>query len=131
MRAFTAAAAFVAAAVAGFAACGGGSTPAPAPTPSGPMTINIVGERGSTSFSPNPALAAGRVVVFRNNDSIVHRVRLNDLSIDTGDIPPGGTSRQVTMPALGTNYHCLLHPTMIGAVGAPNNEPPPCTGVYC
>ena len=129
MRAFTAV--VVVAAVVGFTRCGGGSPPAPAPTPTGPMTINIVGDRGSASFSPNPAQAAGQAVVFRNNDTIVHRVRLNDLSLDTGDIPPGGTSRQVTMPAAGTNYHCLLHPTMIGAVGATNREPPPCTGGYC
>ena len=129
MRIFTAA--VVMAAVAAFTGCGGGSPPSPAPTPSGPMTITIVGERGSASFSPNPALAAGQVVVFRNNDTVVHRVRLNDLTLDTGDIPPGGTSRQVTMPPAGTNYHCLLHPTMIGAVGATSSAPPPCTGDYC
>ena len=114
------------------ASCGGGSsTPsAPAPSPGTPVTITIVGERGAQSFSPNPATAAGRSVVFRNNDSIVHRVRLNDLSIDTGDIAPGATSRAVTMPAAGTNYHCFLHPAMVGAVGVAA-APPPCTGIYC
>jgi plastocyanin len=95
------------------------------------MTIAIIGERGSQSFSPNPATAAGRTVVFRNNDTIVHRVRLNDLSIDTGDIPPGGTSNPVTMPAGGTNYHCSVHPGMVGAVGGGNTGPPPCQGIYC
>lgn len=115
----------------GVCACGGGSDTSPGPTPTGPVTISIVGERGGQSFSPNPASAAGRAVVFKNNDSVVHRVRLNDLSIDTGDIPPGGTSREVVMPNTGTNYHCFLHPTMIGAVGAPAQPPPPCTGQYC
>ena len=120
-----------AAALVGVCACGGGSDTSPGPTPTGPVTISIVGERGGQSFSPNPASAAGRAVVFKNNDSVVHRVRLNDLSVDTGDIAPGATSREVMMPNTGTNYHCFLHPTMIGAVGAPAQPPPPCTGQYC
>ncbi len=118
-------------AFAGAAGCGGGGSTPSSPTPAGPVTINIVGERGAQSFSPNPALVAGQTVVFKNTDSVVHRVRLNDLSIDTGDIAPGATSRAVVMPASGTNYHCFLHPTMIGSVGSANSGPPPCTGVYC
>jgi plastocyanin len=124
-------AALVVGVLAGSAACGGGST-APSPPPSsGPITITIVGDRGSQSFSPNPVTAAGRTVVFRNSDSVVHRVRLNDLSIDTGDIAPGATSNPVNMPAAGTNYHCQLHPGMIGAVGGGSTAPPPCQGIYC
>ena len=130
MRTAVSAAAAVAALV-GVYACGGGSNTPSGPSPSGPVTISIVGERGAQSFSPNPATAAGRNVVFKNNDTVVHRVRLNDLSIDTGDIQPGGTSREVVMPPAGTNYHCSLHPTMTGAVGAPSAGPPPCTGMYC
>ena len=115
----------------GVYACSGGYDSPSGPASTGTVTINIVGERGAQSFSPNPASAAGRRVVFKNNDSVVHHVQLNDLSIDTGDIPPGGTSREVAMPAAGTNYHCTLHPTMIGAVGGSNAGPPPCTGQYC
>ena len=112
--------------------CGGGSAPvSPTPTDAGPVTITIVGERGSQSFSPNPASAAGRSVVFRNTDVVVHRVRLNDGSLDTGDIAPGATSRAVTMPASGTNYHCSLHTGMVGAVSAGAEPPPRCTGPYC
>jgi plastocyanin len=127
MRAFAAAA--VVLLVLGMTMCGGGSPSEPAPL--GPVTITIMGERGSQSFSPNPATAAGRTVVFRNADSVVHRVRLNDLSIDTGDIAPGATSNPVNMPASGTNYHCSLHTTMIGAIGGGNSGPPPCQGIYC
>lgn len=111
--------------------CGGGSSTPSSPAPPGTTTISIVGERGSQSFSPNPASAAGQMVVFRNTDSVVHRVRLNDLSIDTGDIAPGATSNPVRMPPAGTNYHCSLHPTMIGAVNSGSSPPPPCTGIYC
>ena len=115
------------------AACGGGSSSGGnSPTPAGPMTITINRQAGAQSFSPNPANAGGRVVVFRNADSVVHRVRLNDLSIDTGDIAPGATSREVQMPASGTNYHCSIHPDMIGSIGGSSGEaPPPCAGAYC
>ncbi len=113
------------------AGCGGSSGSPSSPGPSGPVVINIVGERGANSFSPNPAEAAGQMVVFRNTDSVVHRVRLNDASLDTGDIAPGATSSPVRMPAGGTNYHCALHTTMIGAVNAAGSAPPRCTGDYC
>jgi plastocyanin len=114
--------------------CGGGSNSAPTAPSNNPtsMTITILQRNGALSFSPNPASAGGQTVVFRNNDSIVHRVQLNDGSLDTGDIAPGATSRAVQMPSNGTNYHCTLHPDMVGAVstsaGAP---PPPCEGIYC
>jgi plastocyanin len=135
MRFIFAASTLAVVSLAGSSGCGGGSgtpsAPAPAPGPAAPATITIVGERGSQSFSPNPATVAGQVVVFRNSDSVVHRVRLNDLSIDTGDIAPGATSSPVNMPAAGTNYHCMLHTAMVGAIRSGSAGPPPCTGPYC
>ena len=114
-------------------ACGGGGSNTPtAPSPSTPFTITVTRQNGAQSFSPNPALAGGQTVVFRNADSIVHRVILNDNSVDTGDIAPGATSRAVTMPSNGTNYHCSLHPDMVGAINpASGGAPPPCEGIYC
>lgn len=123
-----------AAAVLALSSCGGGSSPSSPTPPSGstPITITITGENGAQSFNPNPASAGGRLVVFRNNHTEVHRVTLNDGSLDTGDIPPGGTSRALMMPAAGTNYHCSLHVTMVGSVNpASGGSPPPCQGVYC
>ncbi len=110
--------------------CGGDSpmTPSPTSTP----TINIVGQNGLQAFSPNPASFGGQQVVFNNNDSATHRVILNDGTIDTGDIAPGATSRVITMPSSGTNYHCSIHLGMIGSVTpATGGPPPPCTGTYC
>jgi len=95
------------------------------------MTITVAGQNGAQSFSPNPASAGGQMVVFRNADSIPHRVVLNDGSVDTGDIAPGTTSRAVQMPVSGTNYHCSLHPAMVGAVNASGGAAPPCEGIYC
>ena len=110
--------------------CGDGSPMTPSPT--SPSTINIVGQNGAPAFSPNPASFGGRQVVFKNNDSASHRIVLNDGSVDTGDIAPGATSREVSMPSSGTNYHCSVHPGMIGSVtAATGGPPPPCTGTYC
>jgi plastocyanin len=97
-----------------------------------PLAITVTGDNGTLSFSPNPASAGGQMVVFKNIDTQTHRVVLNDGSIDTGDIAAGATSRAVQMPSAGTNYHCALHPGMIGAIKSANgDDAPACTGVYC
>ena len=117
--------------------CGGGSggaasPAAPSAPAANPLTITIMRQNGTQSFSPNPASAGGQTVVFRNADAIAHRVMLNDGSIDTGDLAPGATSGALRIPAAGANYHCTLHPNMVGAVnGAGGAAPPPCEGPYC
>jgi plastocyanin len=113
------------------ATSGCGSSGPSGPSSSGTATITIAGQNGTQAFSPNPASFAGRQVVFRNTDAVTHRVVLNDGSVDTGDIAPGATSRTVTMPGTGTNYHCTIHPGMIGSVGGESAPPPPCVGDYC
>ena len=119
--------------VASIVSCGGSSS-AGGPSDTGPnaFVITITSPNGAQSFAPNPASAGGQLVVFRNADSVTHRVLLNDGSIETGDIAPGASSAPVRMPAAGTNYHCPLHPGMVGAVNAQGGAPPPpCEGVYC
>ena len=115
--------------------CGGGgssSTPTSPSTTPASHTITILGQSGRQAFSPNPASFGGQSVVFKNSDTVAHRVVLNDGSVDTGDIAPGATSRAVTMPGAGTNYHCSIHPGMIGGVNASAGAPPPtCEGAYC
>lgn len=132
-RVFLAASAL--AAVTAVSSCGGGSgsgPSSPSPAPGNAITITIMRQNGAQSFSPNPASVGGQMVVFRNADSIVHRVQLNDASIDTGDLQPGATSRAFQMPSSGANYHCTLHPTMVGAVNPSSGGPPPdCEGPYC
>jgi len=134
MRTHLARVATIAFAVSALSSCGGdggGSTPN-APSSPNAVTITILRQNGQQSFSPNPASVGGQTVVFRNSDSLVHRVRLNDGSIDTGDIAPGATSAAVRMPGSGTHYHCSLHTDMIGAVNASGGTPPPeCEGPYC
>ena len=118
--------------------CGGGSgTPAaPTPPPGGGgstvVTITITGVRGAQSFSPNPgSCAAGQMVVWRNADVVTHRVKIDDLSIDTGDIAPGASSQPMALGNVSKSYHCPIHPNMVGSLNTANTpEPPPCTG-YC
>lgn len=127
------------------AGCGGGSgggagnpagPSAPGAQPPGgdpPITITIVGERGTQSFSPNPAAVPdGRLVVWRNNDVLVHRVVLDDRSVDTGDIRPGASSAPMAIGGVKP-YHCPLHPSMIGSINgsAGQQEPPPCADPSC
>jgi plastocyanin len=117
--------------------CGGGSdggAPAgPSPPPGGASaTVSIVGQRGARSFTPNPAnVVQGRTVAWRNTDTVVHRIVSNDGVLDTGDLAPGATSSALTLSTDGTNYHCLIHPAMVGAVNGSGGAPPPCQGIYC
>jgi plastocyanin len=105
----------------------------PTPTPTSNSTINIVGNRGAQSFSPNPspAPAAGQMVAWHNSDGATHRIVANDGSFDTGNIAPGAGSTPLQLKTDGANYHCSIHPSMIGAISASAGAPPPCTGQYC
>ncbi len=117
-------------------ACGGGSSGtsgSPTAPTSNTTTISIAGERGSQSFSPNPASAGGQMVLWRNSNGATHRIVGNDGTFDRGDLAPGATSRMVQMPQGGLNYHCSIHPTtMFGAIGGEGGvAPPTCVGDYC
>ena len=72
------------------------------------------------------------MVVWRNNDNVTHRIVLNDGTFDTGNIAPGATTAARQLSNDGVNYHCSIHPGMIGSVMASGGAPPPpCTGMYC
>ena len=115
--------------------CGGGSSPNPNnPTPpaSNASTIDIVGQSGTQAFSPNPSSYGGKDVVFKNNTAVTHHIVLNDGTGDFGAVGPGATSQSVMMPLAGTNYHCTIHPGMIGSVNdSSGGAGPPCQGPYC
>jgi plastocyanin len=110
-----------------------GNPVAPTSSTSGVVTINVVAVNGAQSFSPNPAsLPVGQMVVWHNVDSITHHVVLNDRSVDTGDLLPGASSQPMTIAAAGGQYHCSIHPVMVGSLNqATSNEPAPCQGAYC
>ena len=102
------------------------STPSPTPTsPSNSVTINIVGSSGPTAFSPNPAQAAsGSTIVWKNSDSRTHNIVMDDGLVLVGSLAPGASSAPVPLRGSGGNYHCSIHPSMVGGInGAP--APPP------
>src|ERR1051326_8141558 len=120
-------------------ACGGaGSSSSTAPSNStgggASMTIAIVSSNGSAAFNPNPLSAtSGDMVAFKNNDTTTHHIVMNDGSADFGDIAPGATSRAVAATSKAGNYHCTIHPTMVGTInGDKATDSPPCTNPgYC
>jgi len=101
-------------------ACGKSSGPTPT-SPLGPgidATINIKGNLGNQSYSPNPlTLRVGQTVNWHNLDNIEHTATLNGV-FDSGRIPPGSAHDvPVTMRTAGTfTYHCTIHPGMVGTI---------------
>jgi plastocyanin len=87
----------------------------PSSTSGAIVVIDIVGVAGPASFRPNPAkVMAGQMVVWRNLDSLTHRIGFDDRSLDTGNIAAGTSSSP--MPILeGGPYHCRLYPVLTSA----------------
>ena len=109
-----------------------GPTPAPAAA-NGIVTINVVAINGAQSFSPNPAtVPAYQMVVWRNVDNVTHHVVLNDGSVDTGNLAPGASSAPMTIGPAGGQYHCSIHPVMVGSLNQDTVPPSSsCQGAYC
>ena len=93
---------------------------------SGVVMVNVVAINGAQSFSPNPAtLPAGQMVMWHNVDHITHRVVLNDRSVDTGDLAPGASSQPMAIRAGVGDYHCSIHPEMVGSINQDGSSMPP------
>jgi plastocyanin len=114
---------------------GGGNPTSPTPPSSSScvVTINVVAINGAQSFSPNPAtVPSGQMVVWHNVDTITHRVVLNDRSVDTGDLAPGASSEPMAIAGVGGGqYHCSIHPVMVGSLNQSTSSGPTCQGPYC
>jgi len=102
-----------------------------APSSTSAVTIAIQfsngsGNLGSQSFSPNPAsVTQGTMVVWNNNDSTTHHILLNDGSLDTGTIAPGTSSAPMVLTVRSAQYHCTIHPTMVGSINTPTTSSTP------
>jgi plastocyanin len=93
-----------------------GSTISAAPATT---AISIVANNGALSFAPNPATAvSGDSLVWQNNDFAIHRIVLDNGSLDTGNINPGASSAPIVLTGAGGGYHCAIHPSMVGTIGA-------------
>ena len=134
MRASAILIAVLAAAVSASRCSGGGNSSSQTPTSPGgttasTVTVSIVATNGNKSYVPNPIpTASGDQVVFKNNDTVVHHIVMDDRSIDFGNISPGASSAAKGVGAGGT-FHCENHPSMVGSInGAVAPEPPPGSG---
>ena len=112
--------------------CGGGdstTTPTtPGNTTPSTITVSIVGTNGNKSYVPNPVQkASGEQVMFKNSDTITHRIVMDDNSADFGNLSPGASSQAKAVTS--GNFHCTIHPSMVGSInGAAAPEPPPGSG---
>ena len=111
--------------------CGGGSSASTSPaSPSTPssVTVSILAVNGNKSYTPNPVQTGGQALVFKNNDSTTHHVVMDDGSIDFGLLAPGASTAAKTI-ASGGNFHCAIHPSMVGSInGAVAPDPAPGSG---
>jgi hypothetical protein len=102
---------------------GGGGTPTPTS-----VTIAIVATMGNQSYVPNPVPVGGNEqIVFRNNDTVAHRIVMDDNSVDFGTLSPGASSPARAVSS--GSFHCTIHPSMVGSINtATAPEPPPGSG---
>ena len=88
------------------------------PATTADVTIDIVADNGSNSFSPNPAnVTVGQTVSWHNVQGVTHTATQNGGGFDTGNIANGATSTPIQITTAGDPaYHCAIHPTMIGTL---------------
>ena len=111
-------------------ACGGGypsppTTPAPTPSPApGPggsssaVAIQAGAEAlANRAYAPSELdVAAGTTVIWTNADAVAHTSTSDAAGWNSGSIGPGGRF-SFTFPTAGTfEYHCTIHPGMVGKV---------------
>ena len=48
-----------------------------------------------------------------------------------GNLDPGAFSQPMAIAASGAQYHCAIHPVMVGSINQPTSSSPPCQGPYC
>ena len=108
------------------AACGSNysstpSSPSPSPAPGGPASAVTIPSGAATlanrAFAPDEVdVAVGDTVTWTNNDSVSHTSTSDRSGWDSGVVAPGGHF-SFAFPAAGTyQYHCAIHPGMVGTV---------------
>ena len=94
--------------------------PSPAPSTSGGVTVSI--PRGAstlttTAFAPSPiAVSVGGTVTWANNDNVAHTSTADGGAWNSGSIAPGATFSRTFSSAGTFQYHCTIHPGMVGTV---------------
>ena len=82
------------------------------------------------AYQPNPVkINVGETIIWTNNDLTIHTVTEGNPStnvptngFDSGLLSPDETFKHVFDKAGTIQYHCILHPTMIGSVIISQNQ---------
>lgn len=116
-----------AAAIAGLAACGGGTSstsPATSSASAGTAGVNLgspsetIKATDQLKFSPSSTTAhVGDVIQWMNSGTVTHTVTFDSFpSLSDPSLSPGGTW-EVKFNAAGTYaFHCTIHPGMTGTI---------------
>ena len=94
------------------------STPAPPGTTSSSVTIPVGAEAlRNRAFMPDELdVAAGTTVTWVNTDSTTHTSTSNASGWNSGNIAPGSSFSLAFQNAGTFQYHCAIHPGMVGTV---------------
>jgi plastocyanin len=97
-------------------------SPVPSPTPSSNAGAGVSILRGAsllttTAFAPNPiAVPVGGTVTWMNNDNVAHTSTADGGAWNSGSIAPGASFSRTFASAGTFQYHCAIHPGMVGTV---------------
>jgi plastocyanin len=110
-------------------ACGGYSSPStspsptgtPSPAPGGPsasVTIPVGAvSLGNRAYAPGDLnVAVGTTVTWMNADSVPHTSTSDVNGWNSGTVEPGGQFSFTFQTAGAFQYHCAIHPGMVGSV---------------
>ena len=100
------------------AACSDSTSNNP-PSDSDVLIVDNAETMGANAYDPNPftiSLATQTTVKWGNGDGETHTVTADGATFSSGNIGGGGSFSH-TFAAAGTfNYHCTIHPTMVGTI---------------
>ena len=96
-------------------------SPSPSPTPGGPSSAVTIPSGAATlanrAFSPDEVdVAVGDTVTWMNTDSVSHTSTSDRSGWDSGVVAPGGRFSFAFQTAGTYQYHCAIHPGMVGTV---------------
>ncbi|MBI2868570.1 MAG: cupredoxin family copper-binding protein [Chloroflexi bacterium] len=100
-----------------FAACSGGSSPAPTLSSPPPASENSVVMSNFAFVPATITIKAGDTVTWTNNDGTVHTVTSDTPGLfNSGSLAQNATYRRTFASAGTFTYHCTPHPFMQGSV---------------
>jgi plastocyanin len=71
----------------------------------------------TTAFQPNPVtIVKGSTVTWTNNDSITHTSTSDSGAWNSGAMAPGAMFSETFQTAGTFQYHCTIHPNMVGTI---------------